>query len=300
MDVNELSTSTTAPAAGVAPATTGALRQIEMTPGPADRDPGRHNRRRRVIHTTLGIGFPIVLLILWQAASVNGWIDRFNYPAPTDIIREFRDTKDEWWEAIKISLGRLIPGYLWGVLFGILFGVVMGMSRIVRATLEPTLNALYTVPKLALISIFLIVLGFDNKPIIAVIAVTVFFFVWIQTQAAVVSISPSYREAAGSFGSNRWQMFRHVVLPASLPQIFVGLRVAGGVAVLTLIGAEFVFTPDSKGIGYKINFARTILDPPMAYVGLFIAGLLGIVFTFVIRILGRVASPWYRDDQSSG
>jgi sulfonate transport system permease protein len=299
MDVTK-ATTTTVDSPDATTAAPGAMRQIELTPTTADRDPGRYNRRRRMLELTLGIGFPIALLILWQAASVNGWIDRFNYPAPTDIIREFRDTKDEWWEAIKISLGRLIPGYLWGVLFGVLFGVVMGMSRIVRATLEPTLNALYTVPKLALISIFLIVLGFDNKPIIAVIAVTVFFFVWIQTQAAVVSISPSYREAARSFGSSRWQMFRHVVLPASLPQIFVGLRVAGGVAVLTLIGAEFVFTPDSKGIGYKINFARTILDPPMAYVGLFVAGLLGVVFTFVIRLLGRIVSPWSRDDRSIG
>ena len=170
----------------------------------------------------------------------------------------------------------------------------MGMSRLVRATLEPTLNALYTVPKLALISIFLIVLGFDNKPIIAVIAVTVFFFVWIQTQSAVTSIAPSYREAARSFGSGRWQMFRHVVLPASLPQIFVGLRIAAGVAVLTLIGVEFVFTPDQKGIGYKINNARTIFDPPQAYVGLVVAGILGVVFTFVIRLVGRFASPGRR------
>jgi sulfonate transport system permease protein len=171
----------------------------------------------------------------------------------------------------------------------------MVMSWIARATLEPTLNGLYTVPKLALISIFLIVLGFDNKPIIAVIGITVFFFVWIQTQAAVMSISPSYRDAAQSLGSGRWQMFRHVILPASLPQIFVGLRVAGGVAVLTLIGAEFVFTPDQKGIGYKINNARNILDPPQAYAGLVVAGILGVVFTFVIRLIGRFASPWARD-----
>jgi sulfonate transport system permease protein len=284
-----------------APTTAGQVMHIARRPKAADRDPGRYGRRRRVLELVLGIGFPLLMLVLWQAASVNGWISRFNYPAPTDIVREFRDTDNDWWEAIRISVvDRLLPGYVWGVLFGVLFGVLMGMSRLIRATLEPTLNALYTVPKLALISIFLIVLGFDNKPIIAVIAVTVFFFVWIQTQAAVVSISPSYRDAANSFGSGRWQMFRHVVLPASLPQIFVGLRIAGGVAVLTLIGSEFVFTPDSKGVGYQINYARTILDPPRAYVGLVVAGVLGVLFTFVIRILGRLASPWARDDSSIG
>lgn len=274
--------------------------RIRREPTAADRDPGRHARRRRLTGLALGIGFPLVLLILWQIASVNGWISRFNYPAPTDIIREFLDTKGAWWKSIRVSLSRLLWGYFWGVLAGIGLGVVMGMGRRTRATLEPTLNALYTVPKLALISIFLIVLGFDNKPIIMVIAVTVFFFVWIQTESAVMSISPSYREAARSLGSGRLQMFRHVILPASLPQIFVGLRVAGGVAVLTLIGAEFVFTPDSDGIGYRINNARTILDPKQAYVGLVVAGVLGVLFTFVIRVLDRLASPWVRKDTTVG
>jgi sulfonate transport system permease protein len=284
-----------------------AVGRLVRQPRAADRDPVRYTRRRRLIELSLGIGFPIALLVLWQAASVNGWISRFNYPAPTDIVREMRDTfggpveREDWWIDIRISiLERLLPGYIWGVAFGILFGVLMGMSRLLRATLEPTLNGLYTVPKLALISIFLIVLGFDNKPIIFVVAVTVFFFVWIQTQAAVASISPSYREAARSFGARRLQMFRHVILPASLPQIFVGLRVSAGVAVLTLIGAEFVFTPDSRGIGYRINYARTILDPKQAYVGLVVAGLLGVLFIWIIRILGRLASPWQRDDTIVG
>ena len=91
-------------------------------------------------------------------------------------------------------------------------------------------------------------------------------------------------------------MFRHVILPASLPQIFVGLRIAGGVGVLTLIGAEFVYTPDLKGIGYRINLARTVYDPPQVYVGLVVAAILGVLFTLVIRILGRIASPWARDN----
>lgn len=274
--------------------------RILREPTKADRDPARYARRRRIVELALGVAFPAVLLAIWQVASVNGWISRFDYPAPSDIFREFVDTRDAWWKAVRVSLSRLLWGYLWGVLAGIGIGVVMGMGRRVRATLEPTLNAMYTVPKLALISILLIVLGFDNKPIIAVVAVTVFFFVWIQTQAAVMSISPSYREAARSLGTSRLQMFRHVTLPASLPQIFVGLRVAGGVAVLTLIGAEFVFTPDSEGIGYRINNARTILDPKQAYVGLVVAGVLGVLFTFVIRLVDRLASPWAREDPTVG
>lgn len=278
-----------------------ALHDVARRPRAADREPGRYARRRRIIELSLGIGFPIVVLVLWQAASVNGWIDRFDYPAPTDIIREMRDTfkdnpKGNWWTDIRISIERMLWGYGWGVVIGVIFGIVMGMSRIVRATLEPTLNGLYTVPKLALIGVFLIIFGFDNKPLVVVIGVTVFFFVWIQTQAAMQSVPESYREAARSFGTNRFQMLRHVMLPAALPQIFVGLRVAAGVAVLTLIGAEFVFTPDSKGIGYRINNARQILDPKQAYVGLVVAAIVGVVFTTLIKLIGRVVTPWSRDE----
>lgn len=272
---------------------------LRWEPTAADRDPVGHARRWRAVRLVLGIGFPLALLALWQAAAVNGWISRFDYPAPTDIVREFVDNQDAWWASIRTSLSRLLWGYLWGVIAGVSVGVLLATSRIARATLEPTLNAFYTVPKLALIGILLIVLGFDNKPIITVIAVTVFFFVWIQTQSAVESVGASYREAARSFGAGRWQHFRHVLLPASLPLIFVGLRVAGGVAVLTLIGAEFVFTPDSDGIGYRINNARQILDPPQAYVGLVIAGVLGVLVTFVIGLLGRLASPWAASERRS-
>lgn len=273
---------------------------LRWEPAAADRDPVRHARRWRVVKLLLGVGFPVALLALWQVASVNGWIDRFHYPAPTDVLREFLDNQDAWWTSIGKSVSRLLWGYLWGVLAGITIGVVLGTSRIARATVEPTLNALYTVPKLALIGILLIVLGFDNKPLVVVIAVTVFFFVWIQTQSAVQSVGASYRDAAVSFGAGRWQRFRHVLLPAALPQIFVGLRVAGGVAVLTLIGAEFVFTPDSDGIGYRINNARQVLDPPQAYVGLVVAGVLGVVVTFVIGLVGRLVNRWADEERRAG
>ncbi len=130
----------------------------------ADRDPVGHQRRRRILETSLAIGFPLALLVLWQVASVEGWINRTFYPAPTDIFAEMRDTfqenpKGNWWIDIGISVRRMLWGYFWGVLVGLAFGVSMGMSRTLRVMLEPTLNALYTVPKLALIGIFLIILG---------------------------------------------------------------------------------------------------------------------------------------------
>jgi sulfonate transport system permease protein len=194
----------------------------------------------------------------------------------------------------------MLWGFFWGSVVGLAFGVVMGMSRTIRAALDPTLSALYTVPKLALIGIFLIILGFGERPVITVIALTVFFFVWIQSMAAVMTVAEGYREAARSLGANRWQLFRHVILPASLPQIFVGLRVAAGVTVLTMIGVEFVFAPGSQGLGYRINNARTIFDLKQMYYGVVLAALLGVIFTWIVRIIGRALSPWAPEDEAIG
>jgi sulfonate transport system permease protein len=91
-----------------------------------------------------------------------------------------------------------------------------------------------------------------------------------------------------------------VLLPGALPQIFIGLRVAAGVTVLTVIGVEFVFAPGNQGLGYRINTARQILDPGQMYVAIVIAALLGVLFTWVVRRVGRVLAPWSKEDEGSG
>jgi sulfonate transport system permease protein len=280
------------------------LTHLKRQPGTADREPGRYSRRRRLIGLALGIAFPVALLTLWQVAAVNGWISRLNFPAPTDIAAEMRDSfqdnpKGNYWEDVGVSVRRMLWGYGYGVAAGLFLGFTMGMSWILRSTLEPTLSALYTVPKIALIGVFLIVFGFKDGPIIAIIAITVFFFVWIQTMEGVRQVPDSYREAARSFHSNPWQTFRHVILPATLPQIFVGLRVAAGVAVLTMIGVEFVYS-GSQGMGYRIVTARQQFDPKQAYVGLVASGMLGVTFTWVIKAIGWLAMPWLRREREAG
>src|SRR5690606_27192174 len=124
---------------------------------------------------------------------------------------------------------------------------------------------------------------------------TVFFFVWIPTLAAIVSLPHGYREAAASLGVNRWRMFVDVLLPASVPQIFVGLRIAAGVSVLMVIGVEFVIGSD--GIGYLIEQGRGLNIIGWSYVGIVISALMGVLFMALIKLLGRLATPWDRDQR---
>jgi sulfonate transport system permease protein len=269
-------------------------------PGNAERRPQAYARRRRTIEISLAIGVPLALIALWEVASTRGWIDRRLYPSPSDIVSETERqfSEQDRWHDVWVSTRRILWGYGLGAAVGLIFGYTMGISRLLRASLEPTLNALYTVPKLAILPLFLLILGFGEEPVIAVIGVTVFFFVWIQTMVSVVAVEGNFREAAASFGANGWQLFRHVLFPASLPQVFVGLRIAAGVAVLTLIGIEFVFAPGEAGVGYVINQGRQIFLPKQTYMGIVISAIMGVIFISLIKVIGRLVAPWAADDTS--
>lgn len=281
-------------------------RVLRREPGVAEIKPRAHVRNRKAAERALAIGVPAALLLIWQLAHHYEWnllgywkIDQRFYASPYEIVTSEKLREAEFWRDVWTSTRRMLIGFALGAGAGVFIGLAMGMSRLIRAALDPLLTALYTVPKLALLPLFLTIFGFDERPRVMLIAVTVFFFVWISTMAAIMAVPEGYREAAMSFGVSRWQMFRHVLLPGSLPQIFVGLRIAAGVAVLILIGVELVI-PSQGGIGSLIERGRTLLIPELTYVGIALAALLGLLFTLVVRWIGRLLIPWAPEDNAPG
>jgi sulfonate transport system permease protein len=284
--------------------TTGALpdqshKQLRREARRMDRDPSGYVRRRRIVELSLAVLFPAALFIFWQVGSINGWFGkRLFYPAPTDIWHQtfVRFHHFNLWGDIGVTMKRAWWGYVWGVLSGLIAAFILGRVRFLRKMTEPTLNALYTIPKVTLISPFLVIFGFKDKPLIILIAVTVFFFVWVPVQHAVMTVPASQREAADSFGANSWQEFRHVTLPSVLPQIFVQLRVAASVALLAVFGFEIAYSPGQKGLGFMIYHTKENLDNKSAFAGILIAALLGVLVSGLITWIGRLLTPWANDD----
>jgi len=265
----------------------------------AERNPAATARRRRYIETGLAIAGPLVFLAVWEVCVRNDWwLDSRLISSPWEIITSDRLREREVWEAVWITTVRMFKGFVIGTALGLLFGVAMGTSRYIRAALNSTLTALYTVPKIALLPVYLLLFGFEEAPRVYLIATVVFFFVWIYTMAPIMAVPTGYREAAASFNATRWQMFRHVLWPGALPQIFVGLRVAAGVAVLMVIAVELILPRD--GIGYFVNRGRELGLPDNTFLGVLLAALLGIVFVGLVRMLGRLMTPWAPEDNSPG
>jgi sulfonate transport system permease protein len=269
-------------------------------PSAAERDPGRSQRRRRNIDLVLAVGVPAALLGLWELAARVDWIDARLYPAPTTIVEGgwALATDGRLLDDIWLTVRRVLIGYTIGLILGVVVGILMGTSRMIRSALQSVLDALYVVPKLALLPIFLSMLGFGEAPKIALVVTTVFFFVWISTMAAIMSVPVGYREAASTFGATRWQQFTNVIFPGALPQIFIGARVASGVAVLVIVAAEFI-AGGGDGVGYLIFNSRALFQNKQMFVGIVVIAVLGVAFATAIRWLGRLATPWAPPDESA-
>ncbi|REK89835.1 ABC transporter permease [Streptomyces inhibens] len=272
-------------------------RLLVRRPGPQELRPERTHRRRRTLEISLAVAVPLLLVLLWQLAADRSWIDDRIYPAPSTILADGWDRAlaGDLWPDVWATLQRVLAGYAIGTVTGYLLGLLMGSLHLVRAALEPLLDALYVVPKLALLPVFLNMFGLGEGPQVALVAATVFFFVWISTMAAVLSIPSGHRDAGQVFGASPWQMFRHVLLPASLPAVLVGARIAAGVAVLVIVASEQIAATD--GLGHLIFDSRALFQNDVMFVGIVCVAVLGVLFSELVRLAGRYLTPWAPRDR---
>ena len=263
-----------------------------VLPTAAELNPVGFARRRRRLSIGLGIAVPIILIAMWQLSANQRLIDTRFFPAPSKILTtaERMISNGTLFADVWTTLRALLIGYAFGVVIGVATGVLLALSWPIRAGFEPLFNALYTVPKLAILPLLLLIFGLGETPKMILIALGVFFIMWISTIEAVSDIPEGYIEAAESFGVRGWARFTNVTLPAVLPRIFTGLRLAIGNAVLIVVGIEFV--NGDAGIGYRIWHSWSLFVADQMYVGIVTVALLGFVLALVIRLIARIGIPW--------
>lgn len=270
------------------------VRTIVLEPGPVERNPGRAARRERLVTHALSLAIPLSLVLLWQLAAVRDWIDVRFFPAPTTILDNWGGLMEGnlYWEHLWASTRRIVQGFVLGSLSGLAVGLAIGRLKIIRKALEPLIIGFYSIPKLAILPLLLLIFGIGETPKVLLIAFTVFFIVLINTSGALESVVVGHLEAAKSFGLNRIQTVRHVIVPSALPQIFVGLRLSAGIAVLVVVGAEFVAA--ERGLGFLIWNAWNLGIPSYMYIGIISISTLGVFVTFLLRLLEHIVTPWQR------
>lgn len=270
-----------------------AQKPISPTAAPRQARMARPWWQRFSYEPFLSLGAVILLLLGWQWATTGGLLDRRIWPSTTDIAGEIglMYGTGELQIHVWATLQRVLWAFGVGATVGIGLGLLMGMFRPVRALLDPFVSVLSVLPKIAILPlVYLAFGGYGEVPKTVTVGIAVFAVVAINAMGAVRNIEGVLLEAGRNFGANWWQMFRHVVFPASLPTIFTGLRLGAATGLLVVIAAEFSYTND--GLGFLIWSSWNTLSTTRMFVGLIMIAILGVVLTFSLTLADRLALPW--------
>jgi sulfonate transport system permease protein len=236
---------------------------------------------------------PVGVIAGWQLLSAIGFIPTRVLPAPTDIVLA-------GWKLLKsgdlarniwVSFWRASVGFAIGGAIGFAFGLANGVSRISERVTDTTLQMVRNIPHLALIPLVILWFGIDETAKLFLVALGVFFPVYINTLHGIRTVDPQLIEMGRVYGMTNTELFWRVILPSALPSIFVGLRFALGIMWLTLIVAETIAA--SSGIGYMAMQAREFLLVDVVVFSILIYALLGKLADSTARVAERLTLSWH-------
>ena len=235
---------------------------------------------------------PLVLLLVWQAASSVGLLSPRTLASPLQIVAAGWDLalSGDLGLNVGVSLARVAAGLVIGVTVGAALAILAGLSRLGEDIIDAPMQMLRTLPFLALVPLFILWLGIGETPKIALVALGAAFPIYLNLFSGIRGVDPKLVEMARIFGLNRAGLIRHVILPGALPAALTGLRFSLGVAWLSLVVAEQINA--HSGIGYMINDARDFLRTDVIMVGLVLYALLGLAVDTIVRAFERRLLAW--------
>jgi NitT/TauT family transport system permease protein len=253
---------------------------------------------RKLNPTVVKVVTFIVVLAAWEI--VGRFINPLFLASPSAIVAAFFDLlqSGELVKALVSSISAFAVGILLSCSVGITIGVAMGRFRLVEYILEPYVTALYSTPSIALIPLFILWFGVGFAAKVTIIFFLSVFIVVINTFTGVKNLSQSIIEVGTAFGANQRQTFWMIVLPAALPFIMTGLRLAVGRGILAMIVAEF-FTSIS-GLGGMIVKYGNFFETAKMFVPIIIVSLLGVCVVEILKRIEVKLAPWKETERAAG
>lgn len=240
----------------------------------------------------VGAAVFVALIALVEWGTRAGWISALTLPRPSDVLATF----GELWQSgllfahLVPSLTRLVVGAALGASVGITVGILIGLFSYVRAGLVPLVAALFPIPKIALLPLFVIWFGIDEGSKYALIAFGTFTPTVVATYGAVDNVDRSLIRMGQSFGLTWFSIVRKIVLPGAMPGILSGLRISLAIAIILLVAAEMLGA--QYGIGAYILEAGSLYDLERLFAGVVILSLLGVLVSAAIGQLERRLLSW--------
>lgn len=269
---------------------------LNSAPAPADdrqievrfRGGGFAPKSRRWV----GLAVFAVLIAFVEWGTRSGWITSLTLPRPSDVLKTLGDLYSSGllYKHLSLSLSRLVIGAAIGASVGVSVGVVIGLFSYIRAGLVPLIAAIFPIPKIALLPLFVIWFGIDEGSKYALIAFGTFTPTVVATYGAVDNVDRSLIRMGQSFGLSWFSIVRKIVLPGAMPGILSGLRISLAIAIILLVAAEMLGA--QYGIGAYILEAGSLYDLERLFAGVVILSLLGVIVSAVIGLIERRVLGW--------
>ncbi|MDQ0873357.1 NitT/TauT family transport system permease protein [Paenibacillus sp. V4I3] len=234
----------------------------------------------------------VALLFVWEVAPRVGLVDRTFFPPISEIAAA-------WWQLLLAgdltehtiaSLSRSLSGFTLAILISIPLGLAIGWWKPVSEYLNPLLELLRNTAALAILPVFILLLGLGETSKIAIVLYACTFPLLLNTISGVKNVDPLLIKSARSMGLSPVSLFRKVIIPAATPTIFVGIRQAGAGSILVLVAAEMVGA--KSGLGYLIQYTQFSFQITNMYAGIISISVIGLIINYLLVTLEKRLTGW--------
>lgn len=266
--------------------------------------PNRLESIKKIVFQYLENWSTIILILLffliWELLAQAGKISALVFPAPSKIIKTFVELliSGELLSHFTISLTRVLSGFLVGGGAGLVLGLILGWSSRLRKILDPIVAALHPVPKVSLLPMVIIIFGLGESSRIVMISISTFFPMLINTMAGVLQINPTYFEVAKNYGASKFNEFRKVVLPGSMPLVFTGARLSLKASLTITIAIEMIFS--NEGLGSIAWLAWQTMRLTYLFAVIFLISFMGWGTNYLLQLSKKTLLPWHHEVRGSG
>lgn len=247
---------------------------------------------RRLLDAGWRSALVVLLALAWEIAPRLGLTDPTFLPPLSEVLAAgwVLVLNGQLWEHTQASLGRAVGGFALAVAYAIPLGLAIGWYRRLGHFVNPMIELLRNTAPLALLPVFILLLGIGEVSKLAIVVYSCSWPLLLNTIAAVKQVDPLLVKSARTMGATPRQLFLKVILPASVPTIFVGIRLASATAILVLIAAEMVGA--KSGLGYLIIYAQYSFLIGDMYFGIIAITVIGVLANWGIEALERRFTAW--------
>jgi len=240
----------------------------------------------------LGLVIPLLLLVVWELSGRLGWVRPNLLPPPSAVLATIVDLAErgELWTHVQVTLVRVLLGFLLGAAAATFCGALTGYSLLWRRLLDPMLQGLRAIPSIAWVPLFILWLGIFEVSKVTLIAVGVFFPVYLNLMTGIADVDRRLVEVGRIYGFSPLALVRRILVPATLPAYVTGLRSGLGLGWMFVVAAEMMGA--SEGLGFLLIDGQQTGRPAVIIASILLFAILGKLTDLALARLGRHALAW--------